>query len=37
MGNISYYTEKGLKELIDKLAKLEDVERLDIPPLLMQG
>ena len=27
MGNISYYTEKGLKELRDKLAKLKDVER----------
>ena len=27
MGNISYYTEKGLKELRDKLAQLKDVER----------
>ena len=27
MGNISYYTEEGLKELRDKLAQLKDVER----------
>ena len=27
MVNISYYTEKGLKELRDKLAQLKDVER----------
>ena len=27
MGNISYYTEKGLKELRDKLAQLKDAER----------
>ena len=27
MGNVSYYTEKGLKELRDKLAQLKDVER----------
>ena len=27
MGNISYYTEKGLNELRDKLAQLKDVER----------
>ena len=27
MGNISYYTEKGLKKLRDKLAQLKDVER----------
>ena len=27
MGNISYYTEKGLKELRDKLAQLKDVDR----------
>ena len=27
MGNVSYYTEKGLKELRSKLAQLKDVQR----------
>ena len=27
MGNVSYYTEKGLKELRNKLAQLKDVQR----------